>query len=198
MTLQRLLQPLSVAEFFAEFWEKQYLYISHAKNPSLDGFISGLVTLDDIDRLLTTVYSGGLRAWDSIRMGQDGVIIPPDMYLSRRNAGVAEIDVNRVLDLHRAGASIIINGVQRSLEGVGELCRSLSRSLCTDVHANIYLTPRAGQGFPVHFDPHDVFLLQAIGAKDWKLAQSPVPLATFEATTKSAPSAPKLRPSSSA
>jgi Cupin superfamily protein len=37
------------------------------------------------------------------------------------------------------------------------------------VQANAYLTPAAAQGFAVHHDTHDVFVLQVAGGKRWRL-----------------------------
>jgi len=181
--LGQLLHPYPVDEFYAEIWESRFLHISREENPLLEALIDSLLTLDDIDRLLTVTYVAGPRRADSLRMGQGGIMISPEMFLSNVNGVMAEVDVDRVLDLHRAGASIILNGVHTALESVGELCRTLSTEMGIHVHANIYVTPRDAQGFPVHFDAHDVFLLQVAGEKSWRLAQSPVPLATSEAQT---------------
>jgi hypothetical protein len=37
------------------------------------------------------------------------------------------------------------------------------------VQANIYMTPPGAQGFRVHFDTHDVLVLQVSGAKSWRV-----------------------------
>jgi ribosomal protein L16 Arg81 hydroxylase len=37
------------------------------------------------------------------------------------------------------------------------------------VQANIYLTPPGAQGFRVHFDTHDVLVMQVSGAKSWRV-----------------------------
>ncbi|TDW91129.1 cupin domain-containing protein [Kribbella sp. VKM Ac-2566] len=181
MTLHRLLHPHTVEDFFSSVWEREHLHITREENPELLSFFEELITFEDIDELLTTTYATRQRRWDSIRMGQGGIMISPEMYLSNRNGPMADVDVDRVLELHRAGASIILNSVHEALRPVGELCRALSDSMGIHVHGNVYITPPAAQGFPVHFDSHDVFLLQIVGEKRWELAHSQVPLATFEA-----------------
>lgn len=176
--LQRLLHPHPVDEFFSRVWEKEPLHVTRDENPVLEDWFRELMTLDDVDRLLTTIYGAEPRALDSLRMGRDGVMIPAEEYLSSRDWAFAEVDVERVLALHRAGASIILNGVDAMLEPVAELCDAIARFAGVGVHANAYITPREAQGFPLHFDTHDVFLLQVAGEKDWKLHRSTVPLAT--------------------
>jgi len=155
--------------------------VSLEENPDLEEYFAQLLTVDGIDELLTHVYAREPRPPTAIRMGRDGVIIPPDAYLGRSDGALAEVDVERVLALHRDGASIIINGVEQAVEPIAELCEAIERTVGMHAHANVYLTPREAQGFPLHFDPHDVFLLQFAGAKEWTMYPSSVPLANSEA-----------------
>jgi hypothetical protein len=179
--LAALLHPHTPAEFFADVFEQRALHVRAAENPALTDLCDTLLTLEDVDHLLTTVYAAEPRRLDSIRMGREGVLIAPDEYLVNQIGPLAEVDVERVLALHRNGASIILNSVNATVEPVAELCRGLSDAIGVGVHANLYVTPTEAQGFPLHFDPHDVFLLQTYGEKVWTTYPSPVPLATAEA-----------------
>jgi hypothetical protein len=40
----------------------------------------------------------------------------------------------------------------------------------------MYLTPRGAQGFPIHYDNHDVIIVQCEGRKRWRLYDAPKPL----------------------
>jgi hypothetical protein len=53
---------------------------------------------------------------------------------------------------------------------VSLLCRWIERALHHPVGANLYVTPRNGQGFRAHVDTHDVFILQLHGVKVWHVA----------------------------
>lgn len=176
-TLQRLIAPNSIEGFLSQVWEQTCLHVSGSQNPDLSGYVRSLMSLDDIDRLLTTVYAAGLRPWDSVRLGRDGVLVPAEEFLRNRQGPIAEVDVDKVLALHRAGASIILNAVQEAGGPVADLCSQLSHFFGVYVQANAYVTPAGGQGFPIHHDTHDVFLLQMAGEKDWRLYGSPVALA---------------------
>jgi hypothetical protein len=58
-------------------------------------------------------------------------------------------------------------------------CRGLEQVFLHGVQANIYLTPPGAQGFRVHYDTHDVLVLQVTGEKRWRLfPDQPVPRPT--------------------
>ncbi len=176
--LDSLIWPNSSECFFRETWEKKHLYISSEDNPGLSEIFAHLVTVDDIDELLSKTYAAGPRRENAVRMGKGGQMLAPDEILVSRESSLAEIDVDRVLSFYREGASIILNRVDEALDPVARLCNELSALFGIPVHANAYVTPPKAQGFPVHFDTHDVFLLQVVGQKNWRLYGSPVSLAT--------------------
>jgi ribosomal protein L16 Arg81 hydroxylase len=57
---------------------------------------------------------------------------------------------------------------------LGEFCRALEGLFSAHVQTNAYLTPSGNQGFPTHYDNHDVFILQISGAKEWRFHGAPV------------------------
>ena len=73
----------------------------------------------------------------------------------------------RVLDLHHRGATIVLQGLQRSWAPLRAFCRELEFALTHRVQANAYLTPPGARGLRVHHDTHDVFALQTHGRKHW-------------------------------
>jgi ribosomal protein L16 Arg81 hydroxylase len=72
------------------------------------------------------------------------------------------------------GATIILPHLHESLFQLGEFSRSLEEIFSCHVQTNIYLTPEGNQGFPPHYDNHDVFIMQISGAKAWRLYDTPV------------------------
>ncbi len=80
----------------------------------------------------------------------------------------------------RSGATIVLQGLQRYWPPLAYFCRALELELTYPVQANAYVTPAGAQGLAVHYDTHDVFVLQVAGNKDWEVFE-PVfadPLAT--------------------
>jgi hypothetical protein len=49
------------------------------------------------------------------------------------------------------------------------LCRALAPEFGHRFQTNLYLTPPHGKGFTPHWDNHDVFILQVVGSKHWKI-----------------------------
>jgi ribosomal protein L16 Arg81 hydroxylase len=176
--LQELIRPHSLQEFFTNFWEKAPLHIRSVNDPDAKGGICELVSIDDIDALLAA-YGAGMHRLEGVRMGQSGILVPPQEYTRNCESSFGEIDVERVLSLYRRGASIILNQVDDTIGPLRHLCQSLSQAFRTSVHANAYLTPPHSQGFPVHFDTHDVFVLQLAGEKLWDLYEPEKVLATM-------------------
>jgi len=52
---------------------------------------------------------------------------------------------------------------------LAKFCRALEADLGDPAQANAYYTPRRSQGFAVHHDTHDVFVLQVAGEKQWRI-----------------------------
>ena len=76
------------------------------------------------------------------------------------------------------GETLILRKADLNYPLIGSLASELAEELDTEVHANLYLTPPQSQGFRLHFDRHDVVVLQLIGNKVWEICDrvTPVPL----------------------
>lgn len=126
-----------------------------------------VVSIADVDRLVTStdLKEGDVLLADARRGG-----IEPDVYLDDEGY----VDRAVVAAQYRAGATIIINQAQRLIPGLGTLCAGLEQLFSCHVQTNLYLTPPDAQGFPSHFDNHDVFVMQVAGQKRWRLYGTPV------------------------
>ncbi|GAB3197746.1 hypothetical protein GCM10027062_10130 [Nocardioides hungaricus] len=129
----------------------------------------GLLSLDDADHLLT---STAIRT-PSIRMARDGSVLPESAYT--RGATLAGrpltglVDAGRALALFGDGATVVFQGLHRYWPPLTRLIAELELELGHPCQANAYLTPPGSQGFAVHSDSHDVFVLQTAGAKLWEV-----------------------------
>lgn len=112
------------------------------------------------------------------RLVRDGVTLPPSSYCRKAGVGHRSIDdvaqPNRVAELFHSGATVVLQGLQLSDPHLGRLANNLALALDHPVQINAYLTPAAAKGLELHFDFHDVFVVQLDGHKRWRV-WSPLP-----------------------
>ena len=155
-----------VDRFWRDHWAKRPLLVTRA-----DGGRSfdDLASLEDLDRMISSL---GLRA-SSLRLIKDGSALPPSAYTTEpaATARQAEASVAPALVLERFydGATIALEGLHRYWQPLAHFCRELEEALGHRLQVNAYITPPGSQGFDVHRDDHDVFVLQVWGSKDWRV-----------------------------
>lgn len=159
-----LLNPISVEEFSREYREKRPLLIQPDK---ADKFVN-LLTLSDIDHILASLP---LQQKD-LRMARSGEVVPPANYVTESG----EIDIDAVYAEFGAGATIILEQLQRRWQPLRSFCADLQDFFEGYVQANVYVTPQNSQGFDIHYDTHDVIVVQVYGEKFWEVFDSPLTL----------------------
>lgn len=131
-----------------------------------DGY-ADLLSLDDVDQILT---SSGLRS-PAFRLVREGEQLPIASYTRKARIGSRPVtdlaDPGRIFALFDDGATIVLQGLQRSWPPLARFCRDLEAVLTHPVQANAYVTPPVATGLRVHADAHDVFALQTAGRKQW-------------------------------
>jgi hypothetical protein len=125
-----------------------------------------LLDLEAAERLLLTSARR-----PTFRLVQEGRTLPPDRSTSPVPMGGTSLDdvadVAKVADAIGAGATLVLQALQRTWPPLIELCRRLERELSHPVQANAYLTPAGASGLARHADDHDVLVLQVSGRKAW-------------------------------
>lgn len=162
--IARLIAPTTVETFFSEYWEKKALVIRRGDQRAYES----LVTLDDIDKVITTFH---LSHPDVTMANATRQVEVGDYTL---DGGV--VDIVRLYQQFATGSTIIMNQLHRFVPGLGDLIRRVELEVSARMQTNIYLTPREAQGLRIHYDSHDVFVLQVHGTKHWKLYSTQVPL----------------------
>ncbi|MGH9873624.1 MAG: cupin domain-containing protein [Pyrinomonadaceae bacterium] len=152
-----LIDPIRTPDFFEQYWEKSQLLIKRDKVNRYQSLIDATQTAD----ILSLADQLPAAAVDLI-----GTI--------RTNKTAVE-STNALADLFGKGATIRIRGIDRFCEPLGELCRNLEQEVGAPVRTNLYCTPGSSHAFNLHFDTHEVFILQLLGKKQWQV---------FEPTTR--------------
>ena len=161
---------------------------SHAAGIDPSAF-ADLFSLDDVDRIITS--SPRVPAF---RLVRDGSPIDPKRYTRTATVGGRPVsgigDAGRIFDELRAGATIVLQGLQRSHPPLTGFCRALELELSHSVQANAYVTPSGSRGLGVHYDTHDVFVLQLAGTKSWSVFEpvltDPLPSQPWKGTAADA------------
>ena len=65
-------------------------------------------------------------------------------------------------------ATVSCTSVEYFFPEIKKFCNEMSRAFDMRVQCNAYITPPKAQGLPLHYDLHDVFVVQIEGSKNWK------------------------------
>jgi ribosomal protein L16 Arg81 hydroxylase len=152
VTFAKLIAPVSVEAFQSDYWERKPLVV-HRNDAHYYG---DLLTLEDFDRHVASTPS----------------YVKTAEAKSKTN-GKTETDstkgVENLLARMWNGSTLVLDQLQRHEPKLGHVCRILQRELGFPFQTNCYLTPANGAGFTPHWDNHDVFILQVVGSKHWKV-----------------------------
>jgi ribosomal protein L16 Arg81 hydroxylase len=152
LNLRTLIAPISEEEFRSKFWEKRPLIV--LRNDT--SYYGDLFTIDDFDDAIT-------RTPDYVKMANA---------TSRKNVSYKSESargIESVIEDMRNGGTLVLDQMNKSNPKLAMLCRALIPEMGHRFQTNLYLTPPHGQGFSPHWDNHDVFILQVLGSKHWKI-----------------------------
>jgi len=88
---------------------------------------------------------------------------------TRRGAALLDLDPVVLMERLREGATLIVDSVNELNRPLSALCARLSAEFVAACQANMYACWGTTQGFDVHWDDHDVFVVQIEGRKAWTL-----------------------------
>jgi ribosomal protein L16 Arg81 hydroxylase len=151
-----LMNPVSKKEFFEAYFEQKHVHIKRSDS----NYYSKLLTLESIEHFL---YSQVVR-FPAVRMTKSKEEIPADKYVMGDR-----VIPSQVIKYFSEGATLILAGLQEYMADLGLFCSFLTKEFGHKFQTNIYITPKHSQGFNVHYDTHDVFVMQVKGRKKWRL-----------------------------
>jgi hypothetical protein len=165
-TLAEVLVPASAEEFLQNQLGKTYRHF-----PGHAGKFAALLTWPDLNHILSCSQLDAPR----LRLMRDGKPIPPESFIShhesRRRSSFRMTRV-RPTELTRhlqEGATLVLDAIDEIHEPIAELAANLEMVLRARIQVNLYASWRTSPGFDVHWDGHDVFILQVSGRKHWKV-----------------------------
>lgn len=162
-----LIAPVAREDFLARHYEREAL-INIRNEPDR---YAELLTLAALDHFIA---SADLRE-GMVDLTNHRERIERDSYIDE----AGRVSRAAIAEEYLRGATIILPQFHESMFNLGEFCRALEEVFSCHMQTNIYLTPQSddgtgNQGFPPHYDNHDVFVLQISGAKAWRIYGTPV------------------------
>ncbi|MCO6415370.1 cupin domain-containing protein [Siccirubricoccus sp. KC 17139] len=181
LSLDDLLAPMSPAQFFAEYHDRQPL---HVKGGAAK--FASVLSWRQINRLLDMTH---IWSSHSLQLVLDGNKVPPEQYCgratSRDNEQLWQPEAAKVRDWVGRGASLVLNDVDSLTPGLAAISAALEGAGLGKAQANVYVSWQSHKAFPAHFDTHDVWAVQVEGEKTWNIwegrADWPIPHPAFRA-----------------
>ncbi len=158
LTFERLLHPIGQDAFLRDYWERQPLVIERGK----PDYYSGILSLAEID----SIVAFRQLKYSQLKIARAESTQPDKVFYVDSDS---TSDTNRLFHSYAQGDTVALNFAQCYWEPAARLCAALENFFHFPAGANVYVTPRNAQGFPAHFDSHDVFVLQVEGAKNWRI-----------------------------
>jgi len=171
MTIQSfedLLGSVSKTRFLEDIRGKKWL---HTKNSTGK---ANLVGWDDITQLLN------MEVWNhqNLLLVQDTVPVSPKAYCQQtvdRTGSQQLVPVFELVGQHLGrGASLVLNEVESLLPKIRLITDAITSELNSKVSANIYVSQKNHQAFGSHYDKTDVYVLQTLGSKRWRIYEGQI------------------------
>jgi hypothetical protein len=164
--LEGLLTPFDAETFLRTCWGQQFLHV-----PGTHGKFSELLPWRVLNRILEQHRLDHPR----MRLTREGQPVPSAFYLShqtnrrRPNLPIPRVKAAELTRELREGATLVLDAVDELHPPVTEIAESLERLFRVRIQVNAYAGWRTSHGFDLHWDDHDVFILQVAGRKQWKV-----------------------------
>ena len=165
MNFAQIIHPISVEEFFNDYYEKKPLYIARNSATYYHTFLN-LPEIDSYIQLKQTFSP-------NVKMAFEGKEVSPLLFCDNDN-DVAPFKANpqKMLALFKQGYTIKYDKLHQTYPPLASKVSFLENEIGLKIRTSLYITPENSQGYGVHTDRHDVLALQLNGTKIWKVKYS--------------------------
>jgi ribosomal protein L16 Arg81 hydroxylase len=183
----QLLRLLS-GRFFSRVWEKEWKVWRSAYSCDY-GAKEFAEALDSAHRILVPPL---------IKMYREGAEVPfeeySDLIVDRKCADYRQVSSRKVMDKCTSGDTLIVNSLDACDAKIKAMADRLNSIFEQRVQVNAYYSSAAVPGFGVHYDTHNIFVVQAKGSKKWLLGSEPMvmPLPSMPSSAEMPPSRTEL------
>jgi hypothetical protein len=163
--LGKILEPCRREEFFASSWGKSYKHVK-----GWPGKFQRLLPWHELNEILRRHRLDFPR----LRLMRDGQRVPVSSYIRhstnlRTRASIPRLQHAELTKHLREGATLVLDAVDELYRPIEELAEGLEYIFHERVQVNMYAGWQTSRGFDLHWDDHDVFILQVTGRKLWRI-----------------------------
>jgi hypothetical protein len=134
--------------------------------------VAALGRFGDVEVLWDDLLRRGTRS-PAFRVVRDGTTVAVRDVTRRAGIGNHDLDdvvsANAVINRYRRGDTVVLQGLHHTNPHLARLANNLALALDHPVQVNAYLSPASARGLDLHFDFHDVFVVQLGGSKRWRV-----------------------------
>jgi hypothetical protein len=163
--LQFILEPLTTDEFLANSWGSAFQVIKGRR-----GRFAELLPWERLNEILRQHRLDFPR----LRLVEGGKRVSPEKFIRHNKAGKQGISIPRLktpefVAALRDGATLVIDAVDELHDPLTNLAADLELFFHEKIQINTYAGWKSSKGFDLHWDDHDVFILQVTGRKRWQI-----------------------------
>lgn len=145
--LERILAPITIDDFLSKYSGRQAVHI-----PGPADKFERLYGWDEVNNVLN-----GMRpSMEGVRLVHETKSLPQEEH-------------RRMSQWLAKGATLVINHVQHIDPIAEQFAESLANDVNSRININCYVSFPSRQGFDCHYDTHEVFVIQTVGRKEWKV-----------------------------
>ncbi len=150
--LDYILNPMRPSEFFSGIWDSRAIHIGGTKEKFRDLF-----------------------GWESLNRILNSFPAPhPSLKLYKHGKPVSGKDSIEIIRQTQNGATLILEDADRYDPGLSRFLDKFADEVGERLRFNLYLSYPDEQGYRLHYDTQDFFILQISGFKHWKVYGSTI------------------------
>jgi 50S ribosomal protein L16 3-hydroxylase len=141
---------------------------------ALDAFLAEHFQQQPLVRPNTAAAAVPLLGWETL---QSLLESRPDVLVVRSgilHTGIEPPGFPEARHLFRSGYSLVIRGCEEHDAGLRGLAEAFGRELAGEIAVQVFATPAGASGFGWHYDCEDVFIVQTVGTKEYRLRANTV------------------------
>jgi ribosomal protein L16 Arg81 hydroxylase len=153
INLKQILSPLSVNDFLDQHWGKKALHIKGqaSKFPELFGW-------NQVEKAL----NNNRPSYEGMSLIHDKKVLPSQ-------------EMKQIYPWLENGATLAVNSLQQMDENLSRVAAEFGKDLNTNININSYVSCPSKQGPDIHYDKHDVYIIQTEGKKKWYVYEPTFP-----------------------